>query len=172
MSRLSEFRKRKDALFAESEQSPLTPEQQAEFTSLEYFPENEEFAYVLPVNREGAGDRIVVDTSDHQPREYVRYGTITFPVGEKEETLTLLGTPGQSRLFLPFVDGTSGAETYHDGRYLEPRLRPDGEVEVDFNYAYSPYCAYGDGWSCPIPPVENRIASRIEAGEKTFPLEH
>jgi uncharacterized protein (DUF1684 family) len=120
------------------------------------------------VEREGAGNAIVVDTSDHQPREYVRYGTITFPVNGTEETLTLLGSPGQSRLFLPFVDGTSGSDTYYNGRYLEPRLRPDGNVEVDFNYAYNPYCAYGEGWSCPIPPDENRIASRIEAGEKNF----
>lgn len=171
MSRLEQFRERKNALFAGADQSPLDPEQQSRFTTLNYFPENEALAVVLPVNREGAGDTIVVDTSDHLPREYVRYGTITFPVEGKEETLTLLGTPGQSRLFLPFIDATSGTETYYNGRYLEPKLRPDGDVEVDFNYAYNPYCAYGEGWSCPVPPDENRLTSRIEAGEKQFTLD-
>jgi hypothetical protein len=170
MSRLEDFRARKNALFAGGEQSPLDPEQQQRFTALGYFPENDALVFVLPVEREGAGNAIVVDTSDHQPREYVRYGTITFPVNGTEETLTLLGTPGQSRLFLPFVDGTSGSDTYYNGRYLEPRLRPNGDVEVDFNYAYNPYCAYGEGWSCPVPPDENRISARIEAGEKNFTL--
>ncbi|MGH2551367.1 MAG: DUF1684 domain-containing protein, partial [Thermomicrobiales bacterium] len=145
--------------------------QQSRFAALNYFPENEALAVVLPVDREGAGDTIVVDTSDHQPREYVRYGTITFPIAGKQETFTLLGTPGQSKLFLPFIDATSGTETYYNGRYLEPHLRPDGDVEVDFNYAYNPYCAYGEGWSCPVPPDENRITSRIEAGEKQFTLD-
>jgi uncharacterized protein (DUF1684 family) len=90
------------------------------------------------------------------------------PVGSESATLTLFAMPGHSRLFLPFMDGTTGVESYKGGRYLEPKERPDGQVEVDFNYVYNPYCAYGDGWSCPVPPDENRISLRIEAGEQDF----
>ena len=43
-----------------------------------------------------------------------------------------------------------------------------GHLHVDFNLAYNPYCAYNDRWSCPIPPRQNRISVRIEAGEKKF----
>jgi uncharacterized protein (DUF1684 family) len=42
----------------------------------------------------------------------------------------------------------------------------DGKVVMDFNKAYNPYCAFSDGWNCPIPPKENHLQVRIEAGEK------
>jgi hypothetical protein len=48
----------------------------------------------------------------------------------------------------------------------------DGLVVVDFNYAYSPSCAYNPNWSCPIPPGENWVTVSIRAGEKTFPGAH
>jgi Protein of unknown function (DUF1684) len=34
--------------------------------------------------------------------------------------------------------------------------------------AHFPYCAYNSEWSCPLPPPENRLPVRIEAGEQTF----
>jgi uncharacterized protein (DUF1684 family) len=39
-------------------------------------------------------------------------------------------------------------------------------VALDFNLAYNPYCAYADRYSCPIPPVENKLLIEIRAGEK------
>jgi uncharacterized protein (DUF1684 family) len=171
MSRLERFRERKDALFAEGDHSPLDPEQQARFSKLDYFPENPALDLTLTVDRSNAGSDLVVETSDGQQRTYRRAGTVTFPVDGEQVTLTLLADPGHSRLFLPFFDGTTGTESYSGGRYLEPHERPDGRVQVNFNYAYNPYCAYGDGWSCPIPPDENRTTARIEAGEKDFSLD-
>ena len=170
-SRLERFRERKDALFADSDQSPLDPEQQARFKRLDYFPENPALDLTLNLDRTNAGSELTVDTSDGQKRAYRRVGTITFPVGDEQVTMTLLAQPGHSRLFLPFIDGTSGTETYEGGRYLEPHERPDGRIQVDFNYAYNPYCAYGEGWSCPLPPDENHTTVRIEAGEKNFTLD-
>jgi uncharacterized protein (DUF1684 family) len=34
--------------------------------------------------------------------------------------------------------------------------------------AYNPYCAYSPAYSCPIPPVENHLKVKIEAGEKSY----
>ena len=68
--------------------------------------------------------------------------------------------------FLPFVDASAGVETYAAGRYLEPDEMDDGQFHVDFNMAYNPYCAYNDGWSCPITPAENRLKVAIRAGER------
>jgi Protein of unknown function (DUF1684) len=45
--------------------------------------------------------------------------------------------------------------------------RRNGFRVVDTD-AHFPYYAYNDQWSCPLPPRENRLAVRIEAGEKTF----
>ena len=65
---------------------------------------------------------------------------------------------------------SAGDETYEVGRYLEPQLLPDGRLHVDLNYAYNPFCAYGSGWSCPIPPAENHLSVMIPAGERAFRL--
>ena len=52
------------------------------------------------------------------------------------------------------------------------RLADGGrKVELDFNRAYNPYCAYNADWTCPIPPDENTLAVPIEAGEKAFTLD-
>ena len=59
-----------------------------------------------------------------------------------------------------------------NGRYLDIELIEDGRFLIDFNYAYNPYCAYNDRWSCPLPPQENRLGMRIQAGEKKFKDAH
>ena len=71
-------------------------------------------------------------------------------------------------LFIPFTDLTSGGETYGGGRYMDLKKADiqNGSVILDFNKAYNPYCAFGEGFSCPIPPAENRLAIAVKAGEK------
>jgi uncharacterized protein len=75
--------------------------------------------------------------------------------------------PGDDRFFVPFMDATSGTETYAAGRYIEAELDANGNIMIDFNEAYNPYCAYSPRWSCPIPPVENRLKVPLRAGEKS-----
>jgi uncharacterized protein (DUF1684 family) len=76
-------------------------------------------------------------------------------------------------LFLPFQDDTNGESTYGGGRYIDLKVGDieDGKLTIDFNKAYNPYCAYGDGWNCPIPPVENILEVEIAAGEKNYKKE-
>jgi uncharacterized protein (DUF1684 family) len=73
-------------------------------------------------------------------------------------------------LFIPMKDQTSGKETYGAGRYLDASIKDikDGKIALDFNKLYNPYCAFSEGYSCPIPPKENHLPVRIEAGEKLF----
>ena len=59
-----------------------------------------------------------------------------------------------NRLFVPFSDLTSGAETYSAGRYMELDPTPTGIYVVDFNVAYHPYCYYSPEYDCPYPPGE------------------
>ncbi|HUO85173.1 MAG TPA: DUF1684 domain-containing protein [Thermoanaerobaculia bacterium] len=80
---------------------------------------------------------------------------------------------GPDELFLIIADETSGAETYGAGRYLYvPRPDPDGIVPVDFNRAYNPPCVFTDFATCPLPPRQNRIPFRVDAGEKNFGAAH
>ncbi len=91
-----------------------------------------------------------------------------FRVDGAEAALTVYRDLEQGALFVPFRDATSGMESYGAGRYLEPEPAPGGRLHVDFNYAYNPYCAYNDAWSCPLPPAENTLRVPIRAGERAF----
>ncbi len=69
-------------------------------------------------------------------------------------------------LFFNFRDGTSGISTYPAGRFLASPPPQDGEVELDFNKAYNPPCAFTPYATCPLPPAGNDLPQRIEAGER------
>jgi uncharacterized protein (DUF1684 family) len=69
------------------------------------------------------------------------------------------------QLFVIFRDGTSGHTTYPAGRYLKAAMPQDGRVVLDFNQAYSPPCAFTAFATCPLPPPQNRLPLRVEAGE-------
>jgi uncharacterized protein (DUF1684 family) len=73
-------------------------------------------------------------------------------------------------LFLPFKDNTNGEETYGGGRYIDLKISDivNDKVIIDFNHSYNPWCAYSDGYNCPIPPVENHLSIPVRAGEKMY----
>jgi uncharacterized protein (DUF1684 family) len=168
--RLEGFRHRRDHFFAHHPHSPLADSQRGEFAGLDYFPEREDLALILPLDETGpgVGEEVEMPTSDGKHKPFVRVGKIQFSVDGAPATLTVFRDAARGDLFIPFRDATSGDETYALGRYLEPQLRPDGTLDVDFNYAYNPFCAYGEGWSCPIPPEENQLPMALPAGERAF----
>jgi hypothetical protein len=71
-------------------------------------------------------------------------------------------------LFVPFTDLTSGDGSYGGGRYIDVKISKGDSIILDFNKTYNPYCAYIANYSCPIPPKENDLLVRIEAGIKEF----
>lgn len=162
---IPEFRKEKDEYFR-SPESPLEPEQQATFKGLVYFPENPELRFELPLDTNVPHEVVSMQTSTGSQRQYTRAGKIRFMVKGEPVELSVFET--EDEYFMPFRDGTSDNESYSAGRYLEPRKLSGGKVLVDFNFAYNPYCAYNENYSCPIPPKENWTNVRIEAGEKKF----
>ena len=168
--RLAGYRHRRDHFFARHPHSPLSESQRARFDGLDYFPERADLALNLPLDESGpdVGEEVDLPTTDGKIKLFVRAGSISFDVEGEAVTLTVLRDGDRGSLFIPFRDASAGAETYEVGRYLEPQSRPDGTLDVDFNYAYNPFCAYGEGWSCPIPPEENRLAVTIPAGERAF----
>jgi uncharacterized protein len=80
----------------------------------------------------------------------------------------ILEEPGARQLFFIFRDLTTGKDTYGAGRFLYTDLPKDGQVVLDFNKAYNPPCAFTPYATCPLPPPENRLPIRIEAGEKKY----
>jgi uncharacterized protein (DUF1684 family) len=168
--RLAGYRHRRDHFFAEHPHSPLREPQRAGFAGLDYFPERADLALNLPLDESGpeVGEAVEIPTSDGKAKSFSRVGRIRFDIDGEPAELTVFKDSDRGSLFIPFRDASAGRDTYEVGRYLEPQARPDGTLDVDFNYAYNPFCAYGEGWSCPIPPVENQLAVTIAAGEKAF----
>jgi len=69
-------------------------------------------------------------------------------------------------LFTLFLDQTSGKECYPAGRYLVVDPPQGDSIEIDFNRAYNPPCAFTNFATCPLPPPQNRLDEAILAGEK------
>ena len=166
MSELTDFRTQKDLFFGSDPNSPLTPEQRSNFEGLHYFPENPELALELKIEEFAEQAMVEIQTTTGDIRTYRRFGKVHFEVEGQAAELTVYQTP--HGFFLPFVDSQAGPITYGAGRYLDPPVLDDGKLLIDFNYAYNPYCAYNELYSCPLPPAENRLKVAIKAGEKNF----
>ncbi len=74
---------------------------------------------------------------------------------------------GPETLFIIFKDQTSGMTTYAPGRFISTSAPKDGRVVLDFNRAYNPPCAFSPHTLCPLPPKQNILPIKIEAGEKS-----
>ena len=171
MSTLDEFHQEKDRSFKASAESPLSQEQQNHFTGLAYFLENEQLRFVVQPEKFTDQQIETIQLSSGATVDYLRWGKAAFTVNGQQIELTLYRDAKDGELFLAFKYATAaGAETYGGGRYLEPHELDDGSLVLDFNYTYNPYCAYNDSWACPLPPPENQLSVRIEAGEKSFSI--
>ncbi|MFZ5922152.1 MAG: DUF1684 domain-containing protein [Chloroflexota bacterium] len=104
----------------------------------------------------------VIDITHEIPHQ----GCVLFRLGGRDHQLEAI--LGDDYMFLNFRDQTNGDSTYPGGRFLVAGLPKMGRVTVDFNDAYNPPCAYTDFATCPLPPIQNRLPLRIEAGEKLY----
>ena len=162
--------------FRNTDSSPLTIEDREEFTGLEFFPYDNSFKVKAALERTPDAPLFEMTTTTSRRPKYRQYGILRFQLqGEKlqlnvYQSQDLSDNPAfRKLLFLPFYDGTTGQSTYGGGRYINLSIPEGDEITIDFNEAYNPYCAYKDGFSCPITPLENNLQSiAIEAGTKDF----
>jgi len=169
------FRATRDALFRNHPQSALSPEAREKFSGLRYFDYDPAYRFVLPIDTNVEPQTLEVELEADGLVRLRRFGRVHFALNGQTVSLSLYWIMGYGGgIFLPFRDATNIHETYGGGRYLLDTIKgadmgqADGQIVVDFNYAYNPSCAYDERWVCPLAPVENRLAVRIEAGEKTY----
>ena len=170
-----DFREQKDEFFRSSHASPIPHEIRHDFTGLRYFAPDEAYrieGVALEADPDPANTTEIV-TSDGKTRTAGRVGTLSFstPNGSAQLAGYAFGEREDGELFVPFRDGTSGKESYGAGRYLDLEQDDDGTYAIDFNLAYNPWCAYAPQYSCPLPPPENWLPFRVEAGEQNPDLE-
>jgi uncharacterized protein (DUF1684 family) len=91
-------------------------------------------------------------------------GQVTFTLNGMQQTM--MPVIDGDELWFIFKDGTSNDTTYPAARFLYTPMPKDGKVVIDFNRAENPPCAFNPYATCPLPPKENQLAMRIQAGEK------
>lgn len=136
------------------------------FLGLEYFDFDPDWRIEARWEAHPEGATIPVADVLGELREQPNPGRAVFEVGE--ETFALEALAAEGELFFIVADRTSGRETYGLGRYLYSDLPADGRVVLDFNRSYNPPCAFNAYTTCPLPPPENRLDVRIEAGELRY----
>jgi uncharacterized protein len=169
VEKIAAERAEKERMFRESPESPIPPGKHGELLPLSYFSIDP--SYSAPAVLKLSNDRPVFDmpTSTGKMRKMERVGVLEFTLGGETRKLGAFveaGTRRVTRLFVPFSDLTTGTETYAAGRYLDLDPTSTGLYEIDFNRAYSPYCAYNESYDCPYPPPSNRLKVPVRAGER------
>jgi uncharacterized protein (DUF1684 family) len=136
------------------------------FHGLDYFPVNEHYRVRAKFVPYKPPRKMSIPNILDGTEEDISPGYVVFKLDGRE--FRLVPVNSGDMLFFIFKDQTAGRETYPAGRFLYTRLPEKGEVELDFNKAYNPPCAFTDFATCPLPPQENILPVRIEAGEKRY----
>jgi uncharacterized protein (DUF1684 family) len=141
-----------------------TSSQLANFKGIDAFPIRPEWRTVARFEPYQGNKKIPITNILGQVTDEISPGAVVFDWQGKTYRLEALGD--ESGLFFVFGDQTNGKETYGAGRFLDTDPPKDGKVVVDFNTAYNPPCAFTAFATCPLPPAQNKLAIRVEAGEK------
>lgn len=169
---IEDERRRKDAFFRASAQSPVPAHERARFPPLDYYPVDPSWRLTLRVEPYAEPQAFELVTNMGERRVFRREGQVRFTRDGAPVSLQLyreIESGGDSAtLWVPFTDAGAGRQTYPAGRYLDTEAGADGTVVLDFNRAYNPYCAYGWAYSCPMTPPENRLKIAVPAGERGF----
>ncbi|MCW3102405.1 MAG: hypothetical protein JWO09_845 [Bacteroidetes bacterium] len=165
------FRNELDREYKTPGESPLAEKEIAAFKGHDFFAVDLKFRVEAKLIVTGNEKEFKMKTSTEAKRDYVKYGELHFSIDGRDYTLNVyqsLDLRKQEKykdyLFVPFTDLTTGHTSYGGGRYIDLRIPEGNTITLDFNKAYNPYCAYATGYSCPIPPRENFLDLKVEAG--------
>jgi uncharacterized protein (DUF1684 family) len=164
----------RDELFAGHPQSPLLPDDRANFTGLTVARYDPDWRYELEVKRAEEPVRLVIDSATDGAIPFTLVGTVRIPYLGTLDLWRVAGYAGG--LFLPVKDALAGAPggTYGGGRYLLDTMKgadlgggaDDDSIVIDFNFSYNPSCAYDPSWSCPLAQSGNTVTAEIPVGER------
>jgi uncharacterized protein len=135
-----------------------------EFKGTQFFPINESFRFegkFTPAPEKIAMPNVLGETEMQESPGIVEFQS-------QGQSYKLRPIYEGKTLFFVFKDLTSKKETYQPGREVNTPLPKDGKVALDFNKAYNPPCAFTPFATCPLPPKENVLPVRIEAGELRY----
>jgi uncharacterized protein len=179
------WREAREAMFRSHSESPVPADRRAAFQA-RHWPYDPGLRFAAAVTADvpeaAAGVRLSMmpgmtlqlPMSVGEALDFRRIGWVELPFAAGPRRLAVYWMAGYSGgLFLPFRDATNGNATYAAGRYLLDTAKSadlgteaNGDLILDFNFAFHPSCAFDPIWSCPLAPPENRLDIAIEAGER------
>lgn len=159
----------KDIVFFDPDRTVLRSKELAKFTGLRYFPIDTTFRFEAAFERIDDPPTFLIAKQTSGPVPYSHVGYVVIPFNGESHRLSVFRNleMDDDQAWIPFLDATSGSETYGGGRYLDVDIPTGSTALVDFNLAYNPYCVYNAyDFNCAIPPAENRLPFAVAAGEK------
>jgi uncharacterized protein (DUF1684 family) len=170
LDELEAQRKGKNEFFRTGHDSPFHHQESSKFTGLKYFAPDPKYRIRVNLQRYSRPETVTLVTSTGTQQKFHRVGYFEFEIDGRKLRLQAYRSAERvdNELFIAFKDGTSGKESYGAARYLDLEITQDDSYEIDFNYAYNPYCAYSADYVCPLPPRENWLDIEIRAGEKNY----
>lgn len=153
------------------------PLDSADIPNLRFYEADENYQVLATFTRTENAEEFEMATYSGITKPYVKYGELHFELNGETVQLAVyqsikLRQMPQYReyLFIPFKDASNDETSYGGGRYIDISISDilEDKVVIDFNKAYNPYCAYSDGYNCPVPPRENWLEISIEAGEQLY----
>ena len=171
---IAAFRKQYVADLLSDKRSPI---KHSQVKNLSFFSPDHAYCTWATVKITPGSVPFLVQTHSGKQKPFREYGTLTFSVHDSALVLhmyqgidLLNDAAHKDDLFVPFTDESNYETTYGGGRYIDLSVKDikDNVILLDFNKCYNPYCAYADGFSCPIPPKENSLRIEINVGERGF----
>ncbi|WP_092468323.1 DUF1684 domain-containing protein [Winogradskyella thalassocola] len=169
------FQRKMNTEFKDASKSPLKAKDLKVFDGLDFFPYDSAFVVTATLKRTPNSEWFDMKTSTDRLSTERVLGVLNFELKGESYQLNvyqgekLMQTEGfEDYLFLPFLDNTNGASTYGGGRYIDLKIPEGNTIEIDFNSAYNPLCAYNEKYSCPIVPRVNYVDLDVEAGVMAF----
>lgn len=168
LKKVEQKREEKIKFLTHDQQSPIKNKEILK--SLNYFKPDKRFLIKAKIERLEEPTTLSISLSTGESKNYIRFAKAKFQWEGKLYQLTLFKTALQDPVvFIPFKDLTNNQSTYGAGRYMDVVVPKNAlHIDLDFNLAYNPFCAYNDNFACPLPPVENHLNFAVEAGEKNI----
>jgi uncharacterized protein (DUF1684 family) len=171
---VAEFRKGYIKEHLETKHSPI---KEANVKNLRFFNPAADYRSMATFTPTPNAETFMIATHSGKQRPYKEYGVLRFKIHDTAlvlhvyQSMELINNPQyKDHLFVAFNDLTNYETTYAGGRYIDMTISDikDNKCILDFNRCYNPYCAYAEGYSCPIPRDENKLKIRINAGEMMY----
>ncbi len=137
------------------------------YQKLDFFPPSEKYKIVADFIPYSNPKKVTVNTEIGTKSQMSSPGYVKFKINSQEFQLEAF-SGDLKKLFFIFKDETNGKDTYEASRFMESKLLDEGKVDLNFNRAYNPPCAFTPYATCPLPPPQNYLKIRIEAGEKKY----